>query len=107
MRISKNIVPVTLALAIAGVVSVGARAADPTFIDFASVDANKDGKVTVEEVEYIDDLRAAFDSLDVNHDKVLSPAEFAQWKRAAKPLPLDPSTGVGGSAGSQHMPNSN
>ena len=107
MRIAKSIVPIALALTIAGLVSIQAPAAGATpNIDFADVDANKDGKVTPAEAENIDDLRASFDVLDANHDKVLTPAEFSHWSRAGKTLPVDPSTGPGGSAGSQHMPKS-
>jgi hypothetical protein len=104
MKINKSIVPVALALAIAGLVSAQTPAADTKSIDFPSVDANKDGKVSLEEVEYIDDLRASFNVLDANHDQALTPTEYSHWKRAARTLPVDPSTGPGGSAGSQHMP---
>jgi EF hand len=77
-------------------------------IDFATIDSNSDGKVTLEEVRYIDDLAAAFEQLDINRDKQLSPAEFAHWGRASKSKEqLDPTTAPSGSNGAQHMPNPN
>lgn len=107
MRFSKSIVPITLALVISGLVSTEIPAAPPkSTIDFLDVDANKDGKVTPPEVEYIDDLRASFEALDANHDQALTPAEYARWARAAKARSVDPSTLPSGSAGSQHMPTS-
>jgi hypothetical protein len=51
-------------------------------------------------------LYDAFDTLDVNHDGFLSPAEFQAWPRALKttdPAKRDPGTVPGGSAGAQHM----
>lgn len=108
MRITKRIVPIALALTIAGLVSIQAPAGGATpNIDFLDVDANKDGKVTPAEAEYIDDLRTSFGALDANHDQALTPTEFSHWSRAGKTLPVDPSTAPGGSAGSQHMPKSN
>ena len=91
MRITKGIVPIVLALTFTGLVfaKVPVTAAVST-IDFLDVDANKDGKVSLEEVAYIDDLRASFNALDVNHDQVLSPDEYSHWRRA----------------GSQNRPNS-
>jgi hypothetical protein len=83
------------------------RKKTPTTIDFVVLDANTDGSVSVAEVQYVDDLRADFASLDANRDEKLSPVEFAKWSRAGNTkdaLPLDPSTGPSGSSGAQHMP---
>lgn len=104
MKIDKRVTSLIIALAIAGVVSASPPSKQPKqpSLDFPSVDANKDGKVSPEEVAYIDDLRASFPTLDINHDDALSASEFAKWNRAAKPA--DPTTAPGGSAGAQHMP---
>ena len=84
MRIAKRMVPIALALTIAGLVSIQAPAAGAiSSIDFLDVDANKDGKVSPEEVAYIDDLRASFGVLDANHDQVLTPTEYSHWRRAS------------------------
>jgi hypothetical protein len=111
MQITKRIVPIALALTIAALVSVETPAAGPkaakATIDFFDVDANKDGKVSPEEVAYIDDLRASFEVLDANHDQALTPIEYSHWSRASKTAAVDPATLPGGSAGSQHMPKSN
>ncbi|MEO8308573.1 MAG: hypothetical protein ABI616_11115 [Pseudomonadota bacterium] len=104
MKITRSIPAIALAVAIAGLVSMQAPAAGAANIDFLDVDANKDGKVTPAEVEYIDDLRSSFEALDVNHDQVLNVTEYSHWKRAGKVAPVDPATLPGGSAGAQHMP---
>ena len=110
MRVSKYVGQAVLALAIAGVVSMEAPAAAPASkLDFLSVDADKDGKVSPAEVQYIDDLRSQWDTLDENKDDFLTPPEYSKWSRAGKVkemLPLDPSTGPSGSNGAQHMPKS-
>jgi hypothetical protein len=75
-------------------------------IDFVTLDANTDGSLSAAEVQNIDDLRAEFGKLDVNHDEKLSPSEFSKWRRAGNTkdaMPLDPSTGPSGSNGAQHM----
>jgi hypothetical protein len=75
-------------------------------VAFATLDTNKDGKISRQEALAAPDLYDAFDALDLNHDGFLSPTEFQAWPRAlkapeaAKP---DPSTAPGGSAGAQHM----
>lgn len=59
------------------------------------------------EVQFVDDLRAAFPQLDANGDDALTPEEFGKWERAAsstEATPVDPSTGPSGSSGAQHMP---
>jgi Ca2+-binding EF-hand superfamily protein len=74
---------------------------------FSAVDANKDGKVSLLEARADPELYAEFAALDINQDGFLTPAEFSAWPRAAKTKDVtarDPTTGPGGSAGAQHMP---
>jgi Ca2+-binding EF-hand superfamily protein len=75
-------------------------------IAFSTLDSNKDGKISPAEARADPDLYASFEMLDANHDGFLSPREFAAWPRALKTQDAthDPTTGPGGSAGSQHMP---
>ncbi|HEV2701816.1 MAG TPA: EF-hand domain-containing protein [Steroidobacteraceae bacterium] len=76
-------------------------------VAFAALDANKDGKISMQEALAAPDLSDAFDKLDLNHDGFLTPAEFQAWPRALKSKDTaarDPSTAPGGSAGAQHMP---
>jgi hypothetical protein len=76
-------------------------------ITFNTVDSNKDGKISLTEARVDPELYAEFSMLDVNQDGFLTPAEFAAWPRAAKSKDTaarDPTTGPGGSAGAQHMP---
>lgn len=97
-----------------GFLAVGAANADnaspASAIEFSSLDANSDGKVSTSEVQFVDDLRESFAKLDVNGDRELTPAEFARWERAGKTeeaMPVAPSTGPSGSSGAQHVPESN
>jgi hypothetical protein len=79
----------------------------PALIGFQSVDANHDGKVSVQEAKSVADLSAEFLTLDADQDSLLTPLEYARWSRAADvsdALPSSPATGPGGSAGAQHMP---
>ncbi len=107
MQINKRIVPIALALTIAALVSVQAPAAPPKAvkapIDFLDVDANKDGKVSPEEVAYIDDLRASFEALDANHDQALNAMEYSHWSRASKSKPVESAPLPSGIAGAQRM----
>ena len=110
MKISRSF---TLLLGL-GLLAPGVPAADappsaPALIGFQSVDANHDGKVSVQEAKSVADLSAEFLTLDVDQDSVLTPVEFGRWSRAASisdALPSSPATGPGGSAGAQHMPTS-
>jgi hypothetical protein len=75
-------------------------------VAFATLDSNKDGKISRQEALAAPDLYDAFDALDLNHDGFLTPAEFQAWPRALKSSNAavrDPSTVPGGSAGAQHM----
>ncbi len=81
--------------------------ADAPKIDFAELDADRDGNLSRQEALPTADLHASFDLLDVDRNQALSPTEFARWNRAgsAQPkTPPDPSTAPGGSAGAQHLP---
>lgn len=75
-------------------------------IAFATLDTNKDGRISLVEARADPSLYEAFAMLDVNHDGYLSPAEFQAWPRALKTKSAvpDPATSPGGSAGAQHMP---
>jgi hypothetical protein len=105
-------IPLSCTVLLLAVPAAGLQAADaappaPALIGFQSVDANHDGKVSMQEAKAIADLSADFGTLDVDHDTMLTPVEFGRWSRAAEvrdALPRDPATGPSGSAGSQHMP---
>jgi Ca2+-binding EF-hand superfamily protein len=73
---------------------------------FSTLDANKDGKISLDEARADPGLYEAFAMLDVNHDGFLTPGEFQAWPRALKTnTPArDPATTPSGSAGAQHMP---
>ena len=53
-------------------------------IEYSSLDVNKDGKVTMAEVQGNAELRGEFGKLDTNRDDSLSVSEFAQWKQTGK-----------------------
>jgi len=80
--------------------------AETAKLDFAAVDKDANGHLSKQEALAVAELEGAFDALDTDHDGSVSPAEFAHWNRAGRttPLPRDPSTAPGGSAGAQHMP---
>jgi hypothetical protein len=48
-------------------------------IQFSSLDANKDGRVSKDEVKANNDLTASFATLDINKDSYLSESEFSKW----------------------------
>lgn len=82
---------------------------EPVKIDFAAVDKDANGQLTREEAVAVTELDTAFESLDANSDKSITPVEFAKWPLAGKAaaIPRDATTAPGGSAGAQHMPNTN
>ncbi len=75
-------------------------------IDFVTLDKDSSGSLSKEEVKAVSDLTGQFDTLDADHDRALSRSEFTRWNRAnaGKAEPRDPTTVPGGSAGAQHMP---
>jgi hypothetical protein len=63
--------------------------------DFATVDRNKDGRVSSAEASVNSELNTEFGKLDANHDSYLSTDEFAKWSKAEKPksgMPADSSS---------------
>jgi hypothetical protein len=48
-------------------------------MQFSSLDTNKDGRVSKDEVKAHNDLTSSFATLDVNKDTYLSEAEFGKW----------------------------
>jgi hypothetical protein len=46
---------------------------------FESLDANKDGQISLNEASSNDELFVAFQKLDANRDGMLTKAEFAAW----------------------------
>lgn len=79
---------IALAFGLVGVANADAPQRKPAVstaaIGFSTLDANTDGSVSTAEVQFVDDLRADFATLDVNRDEKLSPGEFAKWSRAGK-----------------------
>jgi hypothetical protein len=65
-------------------------------VDFKSVDANNDGKLSSTEVQSNTELKSAFATLDADRDTYLSQSEYAKWNKAAKPatpaVPASPSS---------------
>lgn len=57
-----------------------ATAQPPVVPEFASIDQNKDGKLSASEVQSNSSLQSAFGSLDADHDSYLTPAEYSKWK---------------------------
>lgn len=75
-------------------------------IDFVTVDKDSSGSLSRDEVKAVTGLTEQFDTLDADHDRALSRAEFLRWERAntSGEQSRDPTTVPGGSAGAQHMP---
>jgi hypothetical protein len=96
--------PYMLALTAAGSICAQAPAMPK---DFSTLSKNKDGRVSSVEAEARAELHDIFDGLDKNHDGFLTGAEFSAWSGAGNTndaVPVDPTTGPGGSSGAQHMP---
>jgi Ca2+-binding EF-hand superfamily protein len=106
MKLALPLAYVLLASLPGGMILAQGTHAELKPIAFSTLDANKDGRISPSEARADPDLYASFEMLDVNHDGFLSPQEFAAWPRALKTKDAthDPTTGPGGSAGSQHMP---
>jgi hypothetical protein len=64
--------------------SAQAQASTSASVDFSSLDANKDGRVSMSEVQSNTDLKSQFDALDSNKDSYLTPIEFSKWNHAGK-----------------------
>ena len=58
--------------------------ASTSAVDFSSLDVNKDGRVSMAEIQSNTELRSQFDSLDTNKDSYLTPIEFSKWNHAGK-----------------------
>src|SRR5689334_5179870 len=93
MKIVTRIGSLVVSLAAAGVVfaqdaapaaSAQASASTSASVDFGSLDANKDGRVSMSEIQSNSELRSQFDSLDTNKDSYLTPIEFSKWNGAGK-----------------------
>ena len=52
-------------------------------IQFSSLDTNKDGRVSKDEVKTHNELTSSFATLDVNKDSYLSESEFGKWDSKA------------------------
>jgi hypothetical protein len=105
MNIRAHVGILALAVALTGnawAQTPSTAAATPTNL-FATLDKNKDGKLSNQEVKGNPELYTQFDALDKNQDGFLTAPEFAVWTPPGK-APVDPSTAPGGSAGAQHMP---
>lgn len=98
----------TLALLVLAAPALAAEAPSakpaPLATTFAALDANKDGRLSLEESKAKPALQAAFESLDRNADGYLAPEEFEKWPDAAPTTPTDPATAPRGSGSAQHMP---
>ncbi|HTV80511.1 MAG TPA: EF-hand domain-containing protein [Steroidobacteraceae bacterium] len=107
MKLALSLMCMVLASMPVGPAVAQARHSELKPIAFATLDSNKDGKLSRIEARADPGLYAAFDMLDLNHDGFLSPEEFQAWPRALKTKGTEipnPATAPGGSAGAQHMP---
>jgi Ca2+-binding EF-hand superfamily protein len=96
---NKAIESVVLSFAFAGVATAQMTARDPVTNpgnqkvapQFSSLDTDKDGHVTRDEVKAHADLSASFAALDRNRDSWLSEAELRNWKATSTtdPSPKD------------------
>jgi len=79
----KAAIALTLSLGLAGAALAQAPAvtapAHPVQ-DFASIDANKDGKISLSEVDSNGSLKSEFASLDADRDTYLTPTEYSKYK---------------------------
>jgi hypothetical protein len=93
MKINAVIGSAALALLAAGAVNAqGVDAASKSNQSFASVDTNKDGNISKDEVRYMEDLNGAFSKLDTNSDGMLSQAEFGKHSASGVSSSSTPST---------------
>ena len=84
-KIIGSVALVFLAVGTAGTASARQPSAAPKPpVPFTAIDTNADGRITRDEVRYMDDLNGAFGGLDANADQKLTQGEFLKWGRAAK-----------------------
>ena len=79
----KAALALTLSLGLAGVALAQAPPATtpPAPVpDFASIDANKDGKISQSEVDANASLKSEFAALDADRDTYLTPSEYSKYK---------------------------
>lgn len=70
----------TLAVVVGSVLFAGVISAQSA-PSFDSLDANKDGQISIQEATGHDDLFVAFKKLDTNKDGALSKEEFAGYSK--------------------------
>jgi hypothetical protein len=77
----------SVSMAIAGVALADAPPAAPgvdsgskVSTQFSSVDTNKDGRISRDEVKANAELNSSFTTLDSDHDSYLSETEYGKWK---------------------------
>jgi len=56
-------------------------------VEFGSIDANRDGRLSTSEVQSHSDLKSAFATLDADRDSYLSQTEYSKWNKAGKMSP--------------------
>jgi len=56
-------------------------------VEFSSIDANRDGRLSTGEVQSHSDLKSSFASLDADRDSYLSATEYSKWNKAGKMAP--------------------
>ena len=76
-----------LTVAVAGVALAQAPAngpanpgAMPPHTQFSSLDTNKDGRISKDEIKSNAELTSSFSNLDTDHDSYLSESEYGKWK---------------------------
>jgi len=73
-------------------------------IQFSSLDTNKDGRVSKEEVRANVELNSTFATLDTNKDSYLSEAEFGKWQSPDAKPPSGNMNPPGAGASPQSVP---
>ena len=69
-------------------------------MEFGTVDANRDGRVSSAEAQSHSALRTEFSKLDADSDNYLSQSEFQKWDKAGKAGASGSSSGAAGSSSS-------
>ena len=81
----------SVSMAIAGVAMADAPPAapdldagsKPAHAQFSSIDTNKDGRISRDEVKANAELNSSFATLDADHDSYLSESEYGKWKSSS------------------------